>query len=145
MVPPIREILLPTDLSEHSKLAMRYANSLAERFGAQITVLHVIEPPAVPPDVFYPCTRAPDQLATAAERTIKRICEQEKLEWPQLKKCVVQPGVPYEVIVDAAKAQNTDLIVLATHGRTGLAHVVMGSTTEKVIQHAPCPILVLRV
>jgi universal stress protein A len=143
---PVREILVPTDFSEHSTAALKYAIRFAGQVGARITLLHVIETPVATPDsdVCYPTVELINQITLAAEQAVIRICEQEKLKLPILGQTIVQIGVPPEVIKETARDQKSDLIIIATHGRTGLAHVVLGSTAEKVIRHAPCPVLVVR-
>ena len=140
----IRKILVPTDFSEHSNSALKCAMSFAKRFQATIALLHVIERQNVYPDVYYPRMVTPEQIKLAAEKALARICEQNKLEKPLLRQIIVQEGVPYQTIIETAKNQKMDLVVIATHGRTGLAHVLLGSTAERVIRHAPCLVLVVR-
>jgi nucleotide-binding universal stress UspA family protein len=93
----------------------------------------------------YPSKEWVDQVTLAAEQTVNRICEREKLRVPVLGETLVRMGTPSEIINETAGDRKTDLIILATHGRTGLAHVLHGSTAEKVIRQAPCPVLVVRV
>jgi nucleotide-binding universal stress UspA family protein len=142
----IREILVPTDFSEHSDLALKYAIPFAERFGAAITLLYVIEPPVAYPETgaTYPSTELLDQLSRAEKERLARVCEQQQLRFPLLRQALVQIGVPHEAINATAREQSIDLIILATHARTGLAHVLHGSIAEKVVREAPCPVLVLR-
>ena len=142
MALPIREILVPTDFSEHSNYALRYALALAGQIGARITLLHVLESPVIAPDEFYPGPVAPNILR--AEQAIARTWETEKSKHPSQHQSIVKEGVPSQMIIETATAKGSDLIVIATHGRSGLAHVVLGSTTEKVIRQAPCPVLVVR-
>ncbi len=138
----IREILVPIDFSEHSNLVLKYALAFAGQFDAAITLLNVIEPPLVNPDAILYAAN-PDQISQALENLLSRVCEQEKLKPPIKQQTVVKSGVPYDKIVETAKNQKADLMVIATHGRTGLAHALLGSTAEKVIRHAPCPVLVV--
>ena len=140
----IREILVPTDFSEHSNFALRYAMPLARQFDARITLLHVIEPASVPSDGLY-LGSATDHLIPVAEHEIACIWEREKAIRPPAWRSIVGEGVPSEVILRTAAAEKTDLIIIATHGRTGLARVFLGSTAERVIRQAPCPVLVVRV
>lgn len=142
--PCIREILVPIDFSEHSGNALKYAALFAAQFGAAITLLNVVEPPLVNPETVYPYTAHPDQISRTAERLFERTCHSEKLKPPVLRQTLVVPGTPCEKIVETAVNKQSDLIIIATHGRTGLAHVLLGSTAEKVIRHAPCPVLVVR-
>jgi nucleotide-binding universal stress UspA family protein len=92
----------------------------------------------------YPSEEWVDQVTLAAEQTVNRICEREKLRPPILGETLVRMGTPSEIINETAGDRKTDLIILATHGRTGLAHALHGSTAEKVIRQAPCPVLVVR-
>ena len=140
----IREILVPTDFSEHSNYALKYAMSVARQFNARITLLHVIEPARLPSDGF--CAGPDfDQVALAAEHTTACIWEREKARQSLPWRSMVLEGIPNEVILQTAMDQKTDLIIIATHGRTGLARVFLGSTAEKVIRQAPCPVLVVRI
>lgn len=138
----IREILVPTDFSEPSNSALKYALSFARQFDARVTLLHVLEPPLLPGDGFYPGPLSPDAAALATEQRIARMWEREKSRQPL--RSMVRNGIPDREIVAVAKAEKMDLIILATHGRSGLAHVLLGSTAEKVIRQADCPVLVLR-
>ncbi len=141
---PIREILVPTDFSEHSNFALRYAMSVAREFNSRITLLHVIEPATVAGGAFCPAAANYDMISLSAEQAIARTWEHEKAAQPLPWRSMVREGIPYHMIIQTAKAEKSDLIIIATHGRTGLAHIFMGSTTEKVIRRAPCPVLVVR-
>lgn len=140
----LQEILVPTDFSEYSKKALKYAVSVAEQFGAKITLLHVIEPAVTYPDAGYPVLVESDRIMPAARAVADQICEEENCNPQLFRETLVQEGIPYQEITNTAKTLKADLIVIATHGRTGLAHVLLGSTTERVVRHAPCPVLVVR-
>ena len=139
----IQEILVPFDFSEHSKMALRYALEFAGQMDAAITLINVIEPPLVNPEAIL-FTPNPDQIIHTAENTVTQFCQQEKFKPPVMRPTVVLSGTPCERIVETARIKKVDLIIIATHGRTGLAHFLLGSTAEKVIRHAPCPVLVVR-
>jgi nucleotide-binding universal stress UspA family protein len=143
----IQNILVPTDFSDHSTVALSYAIRFAGQLGARITLLHVIKPALATPEagVWCPDIESEYQIADAAERTAARICEREKLSHSILKQTLVWTGAPSETITETARDQNSDLIIIATHGRTGLAHALLGSCAEKIIRQAPCPVLVVRV
>jgi len=143
----IREILAPLDFSEHSYAALKYAIQLAEQVGARITLLHVVKPALGMPEGGVWCldVESVSQIALVAEQAVARICKREKLRPPASGPTIVRIGVPSEVIKETAADQRSDLIVLATHGRTGLAHALLGSDAESVIRQAPCPVLVVRV
>ena len=131
----LKRILVPVDFSDCSKKALQYAIPLARQFNAELMLLHVVEPyRAFCPEI--PLCDVP--TAEAARRALDGIV----IEIPF--KSVVREGEPHSQIVTAAKELATDLIVLSTHGRTGLAHVLLGSTAEKVVRHAGCPVLIVR-
>lgn len=140
----IRRILVPVDFSPPSKKALRYALSFAEQFGARITVMHVLDEPS-PELAFEPLEkkRLMQSSREAAEKKMKQLMASDDTK-VSVYKGLVSSGRAYQEITEAARRQKVDLIVLATHGWTGLKHVVMGSTAEKVIRHAPCPVLVVR-
>ena len=139
----IQQILVPTDFSEPSKKALKYAVSVAKQLGAKITLLHVVELPiAYPYGDYNPFVAEPYRIVSAATATAGKICKEEKINPRFIRETLVKEGISYQEIVDTAKALKMDLIIIATHGRTGLAHVLLGSTTEKVVRHAPCPVLV---
>jgi universal stress protein A len=136
-------VLVPVDFSEMSRKALLYAVSFAKQFGAKIVLLHVVEPLPAPPEVVY--------LETGAINTEARKGAEKQLSvWRQAVAAgasvttKIRTGVAYREIVEAAKAAKADLIVLSTHGRTGLAHLFMGSTAERVVREATCPVLVVR-
>lgn len=137
----IKRILVPTDFSDASRKALRYAQKFAEQFGASLTLLYVLEPfrydgLAVPSvDVKPVLKNVTNKLATLAQEEIEELVPVNPL---------VQTGNPYQEIVTAARERNIDLIIISTHGYTGLKHLWLGSTAERVVRHAPCPVLVVR-
>jgi glycine betaine transporter len=148
MMPHVRKILVPIDFSEHSAKALAYAVDLATRFDAHILVLHVWEPPRTMGLEFgiYPIEQG-SVLQILEEETTRRaqqfVAEQAKPEGLRLDTLAVQ-GVPYDVIVDIAESRHIDLIVMGTHGRSGLSRFFLGSVAEKVVRHAHCPVLTIR-
>ena len=138
----LKNILVPTDFSKISHKALEYAVPIAKQFGARITMLHVIEPLPYPVDLTYvplgegfPIQPIEEDLNALAKRMVE----------PQLlKEVLVRVGPAYEEITNVARDCEADLIVITTHGRTGIRHVVMGSTAERVVRHSPCPVLVVR-
>ena len=141
----LRKILAPTDFSPASKNAVRYAFRFAEEFGGEVTLLNVLEPPPSASFVAIPGALAfsENDFATAEKclRSLIASARNEKVERPHWK---VRTGVPSHEIVEAAKEADTDLIVIATHGYTGWKHFCIGSTAERVVRAAPCPVLVVR-
>jgi universal stress protein A len=141
-----RSILVPIDFSERSKKALEYAASLAEQFRGEVVVLHVLQPVMFPGELGYTpamILEMNEQLEKETEEkllAISRYCINPIF----LKKAVVRMGTAFNEINEVAKIHHVDLIILTTHGYTGLKHVFLGSTAERVVRHAPCPVLVVR-
>ena len=140
----LRNILVPIDFSEPSKKALRYATYFAKQNGSKITLLHVIEPMPIYPDAAGPVIMAPDPSPDEAKKAFRRLCEEEHVEASLIQKTLLWMGTPHHEITEAARELEADLIIIATNGYAGLAHVLLGSTTERVVRHAPCPVLVVR-
>jgi nucleotide-binding universal stress UspA family protein len=142
----IKRILCPTDFSESAAHALTYATSFAQQYGATIYLLHVIEPITVVPALYLDPTMTyedrPDLMETIGQLLNEAIPEEvrAKVEVKQM----IRRGAPFLEIVRAAREESVDLIVIATHGRTGLAHVLLGSTAERVVRKAPCPVLTVK-
>jgi nucleotide-binding universal stress UspA family protein len=146
----LKHILVPTDFSDFSKYALNYAITFAQTFEAKITLLHVTpqgELDAIRQVSTYFEADALEQLLK------KRKAEDQKqldeFITPELKKgikveSIHTVGIPSEEITEMAKQKEVDLIIIATHGRSGLPHVVLGSVAEKVVRKAPCPVLTIR-
>jgi len=141
-------ILVPTDFSPPSDAALEYARMLAARFGASLRLLHVIDEPTSASD-FVADGYAPttddirDALLTQArERLAFAMNVADRARFHAASDAVI--GMPAPAIVDYAAATGTDLIVMGTHGRTGLAHMLMGSVAEHVVRTARCPVLTVR-
>jgi nucleotide-binding universal stress UspA family protein len=140
----LKRILVPTDFSKFSHNALAYAAALAEKFGSELYLLNVVQnlgvllpdmvnvTPAVLPTV--------DQMTVAAKLALERVVKDNQLERFTVH-LEVREGTPFYEIIRFAKDQSIDLIVMGTHGRAGLAHVLMGSVAEKVVRKAPCPVL----
>jgi nucleotide-binding universal stress UspA family protein len=142
----LKRILVPIDFSASSRAALRFARDWAGRFGSEICLLHVVEPVA-PTGVFAGEPLPP--LVPSIDFTTQARAELETVlnaEFPNATNVSLHlsEGVPSERIAAAAEELHADLIVIATHGRTGLSHVLLGSTAERVVRHAPCPVLTLR-
>lgn len=140
----ITRILCPVDFSEHSQAALAHAAELARRYGASLQLLHVVEPILYPVAYGLPPVAPVDyeQVARdAAARTLAGYAA--KLTGTEVRQRI-ESGTASQRICDVAKEQGVDLIVLATHGYTGLKHVLLGSTAERVVRHAPCAVLVVK-
>jgi universal stress protein A len=142
----ICQILAPTDFSEFSRQAIDYAFELAQTFGAKLLLLHVIELPAYPIEGFVPPsigTTLSEDLERQASLDLAQVLPKAQDTKVEVIRLVVV-GTPYRKIVEVAEEEKLDLIVMATHGRTGLSHLVMGSVAERVVRTAPCPVLTIR-
>jgi nucleotide-binding universal stress UspA family protein len=135
----IRHILVPTDFSAPSQQAMTYAFELAQKVGAKLSLLHVIEVPVYAIEVSLPL----EDLEQDARRGLARLLPEAAAAHVDVTRLVAM-GVPYEQILEMATAEQVDLIVMATHGRTGLRRLAMGSVAERVVRMAPCPVLTIR-
>lgn len=141
-------ILWPTDFSQLSLEGARYARSFREAFGCELHVLHVVAPP-IGPDVSlmlpaeFPLPVSDPEMITAARRSLASLVA-EQFGSDSAVVCDVQMGASWSGICDYARTKQIDLIIVATHGRTGLQHVLIGSTAERIVQHAPCPVLVVK-
>jgi universal stress protein A len=140
----LNRILVPTDFSGVARQALNYAVPLAVSFGAKITLIHVVEPVYVAnePGYPYPAVDLEELMKVAADRL--QSLATELIPGPLLDITVVRSGSAFHEITTAAGEMKADLLVITTHGRTGLTHVLMGSTAERIVQHAPCPVLTVR-
>ena len=142
---PTPHVLVPIDFSAYADHALDYAIRLASTLDAQLTLLHVMQPllmAGVDMGVALPATYLQEveaEVQSSMEEALARVTA-AGLSGEQ----VVLYGVPFQEIVDIAKARQVDLIVMGTHGRTGLMYVLLGSVAEKVVRIAPCSVLVVR-
>ncbi|NUN70586.1 MAG: universal stress protein [Bacteroidetes bacterium] len=142
----LRKILVPIDFSDHSKKALRYALPFARQFGAVLEVMYVVEPTIYPSDFGFGQVGFPDvekELHGKAMQELQALLGEHAPEKVRAVP-VVSTGIPFVEITTYAKAEEIDLIIIATHGRTGVEHILFGSTAEKIIRKAPCPVLVVR-
>ena len=139
----IKRILLATDFSRWARRAEDYACALACSWRASLTVLSVAEfPPGLNPD--YPVNQQylADLLKTASSKLVDLKGRAELRSMAVTTRMAT--GIPSEEVIAVARAEDSDLIVVGTRGKTGLAHILLGSTAERVIRGAPCPVLVVR-
>jgi len=136
----------PIDFSGESKKAVQYAVAFARQFGASIVLLHLVEPIVYPSDVGYGpvVVQIPNHGAIKRAKVRLSALGKKRVGGKILAETLVLTGSPWFEITEAAKALEIDLIVIGTHGYTGLDHALMGSTAEKVVRHAPCPVFVVR-
>ena len=141
----LKQILVPVDFSGPSQKALEYALPLAKKFGAKVTLLHVVEPVIYPESVVVPPEMEEMNLnlmRDSRERLdlLRRTAVNEAIA----SKPRVRLGKPWQEIVNTARSMPADLIIVATHGYTGLKHFFIGSTADRVVRRAPCPVLTVR-
>ena len=140
------KILVPTDFSESARFALPFAIDLAERYNASIHLIHVVEPIVAPVDFAWGTYSYPDiekQLSGYVEESLSKIVA-EQIPDNITTELSNLHGKPWREIIAFAKAEGMDLIVMATHGLSGLSHAIYGSTAEKVVRKAHCPVLIVR-
>jgi nucleotide-binding universal stress UspA family protein len=143
--PQISSILAPVDFSEASMKALTYATRLAEQYGAKLTLLYVIEPVVIPDFVTaFPLMMENDQLAATCKSKLIKVARKAGVPAKMIENVVVRHGRPFREITEAARTLKVDLIVISTHGYSGVAHALLGSVAERVVREAPCPVLVVR-
>ena len=142
----IKKVLVPIDFSDYSKSSLRYAVNFAKQFNAEIYLIYVLEPVIYPPDFSMGQIAIPSINAEWDERAREELENLAKTEIPEgiSVKTILKNGKPFLEIIDTASEENIDLIIIATHGHSGVEHILFGSTAEKVVRKAPCPVLTLR-
>ena len=136
----IRRILVPVDFSEHSQKALRYALAFAAQFGAEVALVHIVEQMVYPGDWMYPPLAVTDFSTEKRAEMIKRLRALDAESGVKTQH-VVRVGRAWQEVIEVAREQKADMIILATHGYTGLKHALLGSVAEKIVRHAPCPVL----
>ena len=139
----IAKILVPIDFSEHSQKALRYALAFASQFDAEVTLVHIVEQMVYPGDWMYPPLAVSDFATEKREQMIGRLRTLDAGSGIKTQH-MVRLGRAWQEVTEIAREQKSDLIILATHGYTGLKHVLLGSVAEKIVRHAPCPVLSVR-
>lgn len=143
----VERILFPTDFSEGSFHALPYAVDLTRTYNAKLYILHIIYDIAKATDSHIPHMSADELYKELNEWAIKEIdtcCIEEIRSLPEVEKKIVK-GIPYEEIIKFASDNEIDMIVMGTYGRVGFQRFIFGSTVEKVVRRAPCPVLTVRV
>jgi len=145
-MPSFQKILCPIDFSEDSRVALTHAVEIARVSGGELTVLHVVEPVLYP--VEYGMAPVPtvdlESSATANARAKLSDLVQEEIGSDLKSQIKVVFGRADQQICDVAREEGFDLIVLATHGLTGLKHLLLGSVAERVVRHSDCPVLTVK-
>jgi nucleotide-binding universal stress UspA family protein len=137
---PFQNILVPVDFGDAMQPGLDLAVALAQKFDARITLVNAFDltpftamvPMAPPIDI--------EPLIASVEKELKKVLAATRTTWPKAE-AELRRGSPYDVILDVAKAHGCDLIVIGTHGRRGLARVLLGSVAEKIVRLSPIPVL----
>lgn len=141
----IKSILVPIDFSSPSRTALDHACQLARKFRATLSLVHVVEPVATADfAASFPLALENEARMASAKSELLKCLRGAGIPKSLQGGVVVRFGRSFHEIVDVARARKVDLIVISTHGYTGWKHALMGSTTERVVRHAACPVLVLR-
>lgn len=144
----LKKMLCPTDFSENSEHAVKYALTLASLSKAELQLFHVVEPISYPQSVelFEPVLDEVEltmKMEAAFQKQLEDQVAALKDEYPKIRGKLVT-GNTFLEIIGAARDEKVDMIVMGTHGRTGLAHVLIGSVAERVVREAPCPVLTVK-
>lgn len=146
----VTRVLVPIDFSPSARAALEYGTFVAGTFGAELTVLHVWEPPGyVGPDTLALLPVAAgqpgwDQTRAEVTREVEQFLAKANAK-PKRLNIRIEAGEPSDAILAAAREGGADLIVMGTHGRTGLSRLLIGSVAEAVLRRSTCPVLTLRV
>ncbi|MBM2845967.1 MAG: Stress protein UspA-like protein [Bacteroidetes bacterium] len=142
----INRILVPIDFSSHSKNALKYAIPMAEQFGATLHLVYVVEPTIYPADLGFGQVVMPgveDELREKGAEELKSLIAEE-IGTRVKATSAVRTGKPHQEILQEAAEQKIDLIVIATHGHSGVEHILFGSTAARIMRLAKCPVLIVR-
>jgi len=142
-----KTILFATDFSESSDYAFQYAYSVAKKFNARLLLVHVINEPVDLRGFYVPhisFEKLEEEIEEGAQKMMEKFCRTHIRDYDNYESIIV-PGIPYDEIIKKATDNSADLIILGTHGRTGLDHVLFGSTAEKVVRKSPVPVMTIRI
>jgi nucleotide-binding universal stress UspA family protein len=146
MDPQINRVLVPIDFSDYSKNALKYAVNFSRCFNAKVYLVYVVEPVVYPADFSMGQVALPEidmDLNARAKEELETLAKREIGENEEIT-TIIKTGKPFIEIIETAAEIDADLIIIATHGHTGVEHILFGSTAEKVVRKAPCPVLTLR-
>ena len=141
----VKTVLVPYDFSEHADRALTWAHDFAADWGATIIVLNATPPitHVAHAELTWETDRIEAELLADAEKRLEELAQRMRSQGVSFKTQAIR-GDPVGSICQAAEQDQVDLIIMGSHGRTGLAHVFLGSVAERVVRHAPCPVLVVR-
>ncbi len=140
----LEKILCPIDHSDGSKEALKYAVSFAMKNEAKLYLLHVIDIRSFDESIDTMAAQIPNDETIKQLKTKLLECIPEEIRSDMQIEALVVQGIPFAEIISIAKTNKVDMIVMGTHGRTGLAHIMIGSVSEKVVRKAHCPVLTVR-
>jgi nucleotide-binding universal stress UspA family protein len=139
----LKKILVPTDFSEHSAKAMLYGSELARKFGAELHLMHAVEmTPLMYGEGAYVTPETEAEIEAIATKQLEDLPADSSGDLKIVRK--IEHGHPFVETIRYAKENDIGLIVLGTHGRGAIAHMLLGSVAEKVVRKAPCPVLTVR-
>jgi nucleotide-binding universal stress UspA family protein len=139
----LRTILVTTDFSKAAEKGIEYAVPFARHFGAKLILLHVVEPITPADFATFPLVMENEKFLRECKHQLEKLAKR-LLDPAEIDRTLVRYGAPFYEITEAARTLKADLVIIATRGSTGLKRVLLGSTAEKVVRHAPCPVLVIR-
>lgn len=142
----LRTILVPTDFSQAAQKALTWALEMAARWDARVVLLHALPPwedPVRMKEAGVSIAGFEASLRADAESQAQKLLAQTDQQGVAIQTCILV-GLPHTTICQVAEQEQVDLIVMGSHGRTGLAHVLLGSVAENAMRYAPCPVLVVR-
>jgi nucleotide-binding universal stress UspA family protein len=143
---PFEKILTAIDFSDSSDHAFEYALALARQFQSELVIMHVINEPVDLRGFYVPhisFEQLEKEIEEGAEKMMEKFCREKMGDYSRYSTAIVT-GIPYDEIIRKAEETATSLIVLGTHGRTGIDHLIFGSTAERVVRSASCPVLTIR-
>ncbi len=140
----LKKILCPIDHSDCSKEALKYAVSLAMKDEAKLLLLHIIDIRSFNEGLEAMSAQIPDEETLKQLRAKLLDCIPEEIRDDMEVEALVVQGIPFAEIISTAKENEIDMIVIGSHGRTGISHMMLGSVSEKVVRKAPCPVLTVR-
>jgi len=142
----LKKVLVPIDFSDYSKSALNYAADFAKKFNAGIILIYVVEPVIYPPDFSMGQIAIPSINTEWDMKAKEELDKLAKTEIPDAitVNTVIKTGKPFIEIIETASEEDVDIIIIASHGHSGMEHILFGSTAEKVVRKAPCPVLTLR-
>lgn len=141
-----KTILFALDFSQSSDYAFQYALSLTRKYQARLLIVHIINEPVDLRGFYVPhisFEKLEQEIEEGAKKMMEKFCREQLGDYGNYETSLL-PGIPYDEIIKKAEEQSADLIIMGTHGRTGLDHVLFGSTAEKVVRKSAIPVMTIR-